>query len=459
MPVFELEYGGKTLELEANTPEQAATAARLYFAGRGKADDVAQEANLRGQAAVRDRGLDDPLSPEFQALRERGQMEGTAAAAGPTAAILGAGVAGGLAPAGFIPGMLKDTVIYGAAEGAEKLLGLPSWTGEALGAISPVKSLGKLLLGGAVGGAKRGATAVAAEGAEALASREAAKTAERETARAAAERLAEKKLELEARKVAAREAESAARVRAIEERTRAQVAAMQERAARSGAPRSTRAYTPKAAPKTSGANALEPEFIDESAVTVLPFKPKPSTAPADVPFLADDAVSVVESRAASSGAPIAQEGIPGDVSQIAMQIQQKTGMLRPDGAGMRGGKAMVQAELDKLPPGVREQVEAILARGQGHPATVASGGTRSVGTAAPSVSKPLSDPLLEFARQAAKGEAPGVNPVRGSKIWIELDPAGKPIGVLKDGYAHAKRGNSKTWVVNLWGSKTASNVF
>jgi hypothetical protein len=84
-------------------------------------------------------------------------------------------------------GLLKDAALYGAAETGEKVLGLPSWTGEAIGAISPAKQIGKLLLGGLLGGGKRAATGAVAE--------EAAKKA------AAA---AEKRAALEAEKVAVR---------------------------------------------------------------------------------------------------------------------------------------------------------------------------------------------------------------------------------------------------------------
>lgn len=203
-------------------------------------------------------------------------------------------------------------------------------------------------------------------------------------------------------------------------------------------------------PKTEGATALkpDPDMVSDEAVSLvaepLPFTPR-AARPPKPKFVDDSAVSVAPS------APFDQRAIPGDAAQIAQQIQQKTG------SGMRGGKALVQEELDKLPAGTRAQVEEILARGQGHPATAASGATRSVGTAAARESKPLSDPLMEFARQAArKGET---SPVSGSKIWIETDSAGNPVRVLKDGYARPEAGNSKTWVANLWGSETASNVF
>lgn len=267
MPTYKTSYNGKTLRLTADTPEQAATAARLYFAGRGKADDVAAEANQQGQAAIRDKGLDDPLSPEFQALRERGEMEGTAAAAGPTAAILGAGAAGGLAPAGFIPGMLKDTAIYGAAEGAEKLLGLPSWTGELVGAVSPVKSLGKLLLGGAVGGAKKAAVGGAAGMADDVAKAAAAAT---------------RKAELDLATKEARLASITAKEERARELHQIRVEAARAKAAGKPGPRAVPKSEPAPAPRTEGATALkpEPEFIPDEAVSLvaepLPFRPRPS---------------------------------------------------------------------------------------------------------------------------------------------------------------------------------------
>lgn len=271
MPTYKTSYNGKTLRLTADTPEQAATAARLYFAGRGKADDVAAEANQQGQAAIRDKGLDDPLSPEFQALRERGEMEGTAAAAGPTAAILGAGALGGVAPAGFIPGMIKDTAIYGAAEGAEKLLGLPSWTGELIGAVSPAKSIGKLLLGGVMGGAKKGAATAVAKSVAPEITEEAAKRAARK---------AEIDLAIREGKLAD---QAAKRARDAE--------LHQVKLERLRAPRTPKAGPkpvpePAPAPRTEGATALkpEPEFIPDEAVSLvaepLPFRPRGSTKPA-----------------------------------------------------------------------------------------------------------------------------------------------------------------------------------
>jgi len=124
-------------------------------------------------------------------------------------------VIGGAAAPGLALGMLKDAGIYGAAEGAEKMFGLPSWTGEAVGAVSPARQamkLGKLLLGGAFGAGK-GVAAEAAAGVEGAAVKKAVEeTAERAAARRLKERaldLAEKRLAQSERKLVIMESRAA----------------------------------------------------------------------------------------------------------------------------------------------------------------------------------------------------------------------------------------------------------
>lgn len=116
----------------------------------------------RDPAVERDRGLDDPLSPEFQALRERAQMEGTAAAAGPTLGILaggaGLGALGAVRAGGAVAGGMqgyKRGGVPGAVAGAAG--------GAAFPAVATGADIGDLVGGGA-GGAVAGGVAGAVAG-------------------------------------------------------------------------------------------------------------------------------------------------------------------------------------------------------------------------------------------------------------------------------------------------------
>ena len=185
MPTYRARLGDKIISIEAESPEKAALQARLRFVGQGRADEVAADANARGQAALQgDEAYPrmpltklEHFSPDTpEGLINLGLGGASMAAAAPGAAL----------------GLAKDAAIYGAAEGAEKVLGLPSWMGEAVGAVGPAKSLGKLLLGGVFGGAKKAATtAVSKEATEAAAKQAASRAAQ------AAERVALKKKSLE----------------------------------------------------------------------------------------------------------------------------------------------------------------------------------------------------------------------------------------------------------------------
>jgi len=184
MATFKARIGDKIIPVEADTPEQAALLARMRFAaesGVSQAQAGAQERNYEGM---------NPTQMLAMARESAAEQMPPASAAGGLAAF------GAAVNPAFALSAAKDLGIYGAAEGAEKLLGLPKWTGEVVGAVSPARSLGKLLLGGAFGGAKRAATgAVAEKAAEAAPAAMSALEAEKLALRKRAIDLAEKRLE------------------------------------------------------------------------------------------------------------------------------------------------------------------------------------------------------------------------------------------------------------------------
>lgn len=184
MATFKARIGDKIIPVEADTPEQAALLARMRFAaesGVSQAQAGAQGRNYEGM---------NPTQMLAMARESAAEQMPPASAAGGLAAF------GAAVNPAFALSTAKDLGIYGAAEGAEKLLGLPKWTGEVVGAVSPARSLGKLLLGGAFGGAKRAATgAVAEKAAEAAPAAMSALEAEKLALRKRAIDLAEKRLE------------------------------------------------------------------------------------------------------------------------------------------------------------------------------------------------------------------------------------------------------------------------
>lgn len=97
--------------------------------------------------AIRDKGLDDPQSPEFQALRAKGEQEGAAAAAGPSLSILGSTALMGAIPAALA--VRGGGAVIGGAEGYERG-GVPgAVVGGVTGALKPGVT-------GTVGGAMQG---------------------------------------------------------------------------------------------------------------------------------------------------------------------------------------------------------------------------------------------------------------------------------------------------------------
>lgn len=91
MPTYRFSYNGQPFEVEAENKIRAISKARLRAAMEQQVQKVQGGAKARSEV-----GLDNPQSPEFRALREEGERRGTAAAAGPSAAILGSAVLGPL---------------------------------------------------------------------------------------------------------------------------------------------------------------------------------------------------------------------------------------------------------------------------------------------------------------------------------------------------------------------------
>lgn len=107
----------------------------------------------------------------------------------PGAAGAALGLTGAMASIPVTAPAAKALAIYGAAEGAEKVLGLPSWVGEAVGLASPGKALfGRLLRGRFGGEAVKGLTKEAADQAAKRIEQEAEKMALRKRALDVAER-------------------------------------------------------------------------------------------------------------------------------------------------------------------------------------------------------------------------------------------------------------------------------
>lgn len=103
--------------------------------------------DVQSTSAGRDKGLDDSQSLEFQALRAKGEQEGTAAAAGPSLSILGSTALMGMIPAALA--VRGGGAIIGGAEGYERG-GVPgAVAGGVAGAIKPGVT-------GTVGGAMQG---------------------------------------------------------------------------------------------------------------------------------------------------------------------------------------------------------------------------------------------------------------------------------------------------------------
>jgi hypothetical protein len=282
---------GRTVTLEGDTPPTDADLEGIFASlpapKKSPADMFKDVLGRAGSFGT------NPTQQDIQAGRDAnipmltlGAMGAPAMIANPVAAAKGlamsvaGGAAGGYAGRA-VGGGLEAA---GAPGGTSKVLGTVG--GLAGGFAGPMVGPQALMRLAEVGGGKGGmltrllgqAFPEAMGGVEASAATGAADAAAAQTAKAEAQAA---KLALEARKVAAHEAQAAAKIKALEEITKARVAAIERRAA-GGATRTPRAVSkpsPPAAPPTEGATALqpEPEFIDPSAVKVLPFPPAKGT--------------------------------------------------------------------------------------------------------------------------------------------------------------------------------------
>jgi hypothetical protein len=295
---FEVEVNGEVYEVQADTPQQAATFARLLAA---REQGVSQaEAGAVERSNAKDVGLDDPMSPEFLALRDRAQQEGTAAAAGPALAILGTGAgigaSGGIVP--FAIGAGKSAL--GSMAGAEigrragGVVGQPeagATVGGLVGGIGgPMVGKDTLLkyLGGrgALGEVLRRAVGGVDEAAAAAAPKAARGAASEATAALRAQRL---QADIEAKQaraaaIAAREARAAEKHAVEMERLKAQADLLRARATGKAPPKSPKPVTqqPTAEPPAPSrtATAVEPEMLPDDAVAaVVDPIPEPTILP------------------------------------------------------------------------------------------------------------------------------------------------------------------------------------
>lgn len=294
MPVYKATFGGRTLKLTADTPEQAANAARLFMAGRGRADEVAQErAQSEKDAEVSSQMLPtestgSPLTDAAMAgigYPSATNLEDAASNLATGATMLSAGpLASGFAAAPIATGKALLGGLAGSAIGNEA----GDWVGNRVPGIGgdllgKVLGIGGGLIGGGVGGTvapklnmKQVLSMLPGKGgmlADMLGVGRGAAAAGIETAAS--------KAALAERALAIKEAESAARIADRTRLTDARVAAIEARASgkAAGVPKAARRPSAPEAQPTEGATALQPEaeFIDEAAVKVLPFEPRPGT--------------------------------------------------------------------------------------------------------------------------------------------------------------------------------------
>jgi len=250
MPVWETEYNGQKRDITADTPEQAAVMARFYMAGPGP--ESAQTLNEGGRTT------------SFPRL---GQPDVALNPATPEGLInLGLGAAaGGVAAPGATLGMAKDAAIYGTAKAGADAFGLPSWTADAVGLMSPANQLKNMFRGWLTRGAEK-AVVRGAEG------------------------------------VVAGQAEKAVAARAADEARKAELHALRiER-------EKMRNEILKAKMEQTAAKAGEAPILPKSAVRAVP-EPKPEGAgkilegrfvkavPDEPPILPDEAVSAVPEKA------------------------------------------------------------------------------------------------------------------------------------------------------------------
>jgi len=343
---YEVEIGGQVYEVEADTPQQAATYARLLAAreqGTAQATAGAEARSNAGRGELafmpgqRGAPTSVPVSgPEDLAELESGKRLGatTAGMAGMTA-LTGPGMLAN--PMAAVAGLAKSAAggIAGGEVGGRLggMFGLGE-PGKAIGATvgglaGPFVSPAKLMKAFGLGGGRGGALGSVLE-----------RLAGTQAPSAEAASVAAKKLELEAAKLAekklAREAATAARDRALklaEERN----ALLRMR------------LESKAAPKAPKPRAVETEAAAP-------------TSPA--PVARNQAVTAPEASAGRVAVP-ASTGVPepaADTATIVLKLQQQM--------GTSSGRKVVRELLAGMPSEQAAVIKKLLLRGQEHPATV-----------------------------------------------------------------------------------------
>lgn len=156
-------------------PEGTRNQSGTYIVRGGRWVPLEAPGEAAAIAGAQRRSDPQPSDPEFygdpksiDALVQAGKFRGDVAAAPIAAGVIGAGMAGGLIGAPALGTIAKEAALYGASEGAEKLLGLPPWAAEAFGLARGGNALrkgglklGKMALGGLLGGAEEALPAVA----------------------------------------------------------------------------------------------------------------------------------------------------------------------------------------------------------------------------------------------------------------------------------------------------------
>lgn len=269
---------GRTVTLEGDTPPTDADLEGIFASlppAKKSPTDI-----FKGQLGRMGSFGAAPTQEDIQASREAnvpmltlGAMTAPAMAANPLAALKGLGLslAGGAAGGYAGKAVGGGLEAAGAPSGTSKVLGTAG--GLAGGFAGPMVGPQALMKLAAVGGGRGGMLSsvlgkVFPEGAAVSGAAEASAA----------------KVAMVERALAIKEAESAARIADRARLTDARIAQMEARAARSGtrAPRAASKPSPPAASSTEGATALQPDpdFIDPSAVKVLPFQAKGTVKPA-----------------------------------------------------------------------------------------------------------------------------------------------------------------------------------
>lgn len=319
MPTFQVEADGRRFEVDAPSMAKAQGIARLYIAKNRSVKQAEAGAKARSE-----KGLDDPLSPEFQALRAEGERRGTAEA-GPIAAEMlastallggaGMGVARLAAGARGLPIIGKALQVATSRPGAA-VIGAAE---EGIRTGDPIEAAKGALLGAALG-RTRGPVGRAVSAAEGVIPAEASTAARTASAAPVAARTAA------AAPVAApvATAPAAAAVPTEAEKIAAQLIRWKEGGMSGGQMVSALKQVYGISPKVGG------QMVKELAGVVAPVR--------------------------------ATAGAAGGSEALVLKAQQMM--------GTPGGREAIKAWLAQQPPAVAAEIRALLARGQAHPATV-----------------------------------------------------------------------------------------